>query len=143
MSPPHINLCLFLLFLLFLQVGINSWTCLPPFVAAGAIAALEGSDEDTKAMRGEFQARRDLVFDRLNAIEGVCAIVVCVCCVCVVVVVVCLCVLLWVAEGSTPCILTCVVPLLLLPSCHHLVFARLNTIEHHRTPLHHPTPSNT
>ena len=53
------------------QVGINSWTCLPPFVAAGAIAALEGSDNDTRAMRGEFQARRDLVFARLNAIEGI------------------------------------------------------------------------
>lgn len=38
------------------NLAINSWTCLPPFVAAGAVAALSGSSAATAAMRDEFQA---------------------------------------------------------------------------------------
>lgn len=53
------------------NVAINSWTCLPPFVAAGAMAALGGPDGPSDAMRSEYCARRDLLFKRLNAIPGV------------------------------------------------------------------------
>jgi len=53
------------------NLAINSWTCLPPFVSAGGIAALEGSDEDTVSMREEFQARRDIVYEALNNIPGI------------------------------------------------------------------------
>ena len=53
------------------NLAINSWTCLPPFVTAGAIEALRGDDGPTDAMRAEFRARCDIVFDRLNAIPGV------------------------------------------------------------------------
>eukprot|EP00929_Paragymnodinium_shiwhaense_P108838 TRINITY_DN75184_c0_g1_i1.p1 TRINITY_DN75184_c0_g1~~TRINITY_DN75184_c0_g1_i1.p1 ORF type:complete len:442 (+),score=88.75 TRINITY_DN75184_c0_g1_i1:78-1403(+) len=53
------------------NIGINSWTCLPPFVGAGAIAALKGPQGPTHAMRDEFKARRDLVFNRLNEIPGI------------------------------------------------------------------------
>lgn len=50
---------------------INSWTCLPPFVEVGAIAALDGTEEPTENMRSEFKARRDLLFERLNGIPGI------------------------------------------------------------------------
>lgn len=53
------------------NIGINSWTCLPPFVSAGAFAALQGPTDVTEGMREEFRARRDLVFERLNKITGV------------------------------------------------------------------------
>merc|ERR1719446_1306673 len=53
------------------NVCINTFSCLPPFVSAGAIAAVEGSMEPTEKMKAEFMARRDIVFDRLNAIPGV------------------------------------------------------------------------
>jgi len=57
------------------NIAINSFTCLPPFVAAGAIAALEGPDATTDAMRHEYAARRDLLFDRLNTVPGICVAV--------------------------------------------------------------------
>lgn len=53
------------------NLAINSWTCLPPFVAAGAMAALDGPDGPSEAMRDEFCARRDLVFARLNKVPGI------------------------------------------------------------------------
>ena len=53
------------------NLAINSWTCLPPFVSAGGIAALDGPDADTAAMRAEFQARRDIVYEALNQIPGI------------------------------------------------------------------------
>ena len=53
------------------NLAINSWTCLPPFVSAGAIAALNGSDEETNRMKAEFEARRDIVYEALNDIPGI------------------------------------------------------------------------
>merc|ERR1712216_181155 len=53
------------------NVCINTFSCLPPFVSAGALAAVTGSTEPTDKMRAEFMARRDIVFDRLNAIPGI------------------------------------------------------------------------
>jgi aspartate/methionine/tyrosine aminotransferase len=53
------------------NVCINTFSCLPPFVSAGAMAAVEGSAEPTEKMKAEFMARRDIVFDRLNEIPGV------------------------------------------------------------------------
>eukprot|EP00933_Yihiella_yeosuensis_P062798 TRINITY_DN65799_c0_g1_i1.p1 TRINITY_DN65799_c0_g1~~TRINITY_DN65799_c0_g1_i1.p1 ORF type:complete len:410 (+),score=71.24 TRINITY_DN65799_c0_g1_i1:61-1290(+) len=53
------------------NIAINSWTCLPPFVAVGAEAALTGPEEESDSMIREFQARRDLVFERLNKIPGI------------------------------------------------------------------------
>mmetsp|Transcript_53359 Transcript_53359/g.98671 ORF Transcript_53359/g.98671 Transcript_53359/m.98671 type:complete len:193 (+) Transcript_53359:600-1178(+) len=53
------------------NLAIASWTCIPPFVAAGAMAALNGSADDTDSMRLELQARRDLLFERLNAVPGI------------------------------------------------------------------------
>jgi aspartate/methionine/tyrosine aminotransferase len=53
------------------NVCINTFSCLPPFVSAGAKAAVEGTMEPTAKMRAEFMARRDIVYDRLNAIPGV------------------------------------------------------------------------
>jgi len=53
------------------NVCINTFSCLPPFVSAGAQAAVEGPTGPTEAMKDEFRARRDLLFDRLNAIPGI------------------------------------------------------------------------
>mmetsp|Transcript_13637 Transcript_13637/g.31012 ORF Transcript_13637/g.31012 Transcript_13637/m.31012 type:complete len:436 (+) Transcript_13637:104-1411(+) len=53
------------------NLAIASWTCIPPFIAAGALAALSGSSEATDSMRSELQARRDLLFERLNAVPGI------------------------------------------------------------------------
>ena len=53
------------------NLTINSYTCLPPFIGAGAVAALTGPDTATSMMRTEYMARRDLVFDRLNRIPGI------------------------------------------------------------------------
>ena len=52
------------------NLAINSFTCLPPFVSAGAVAALNGPMDATEAMRREFQARRDLVHQKLTQILG-------------------------------------------------------------------------
>lgn len=53
------------------NVCINTFSCLPPFVSAGAAAAVEGPSEPTEKMRDEFCARRDIVYDRLNSIPGI------------------------------------------------------------------------
>ncbi|GMU66125.1 MAG: aspartate aminotransferase [Acidobacteriota bacterium] len=41
------------------------------FAMVGALAALEGAESDVRAMIAEYEARRDLLVDRLNSIAGV------------------------------------------------------------------------
>ena len=50
---------------------INSVSCTNAFAQAGAIAALTGPQDEPNAFREEFIARRSLIVDGLNAIEGV------------------------------------------------------------------------
>lgn len=50
---------------------INGHTCVPLFVQDAGKAALHGSQDCVAAMRAEYQARRDLVIENLNAIPGV------------------------------------------------------------------------
>ncbi len=50
---------------------INSVSCTNAFAQAGAIAALTGPQDAAAAMRAEFTARRSLIVDGLNAIDGV------------------------------------------------------------------------
>lgn len=50
---------------------INSVSCTNAFAQAGAIAALTGPQGAADAMRAEFIARRSLIVDGLNAINGV------------------------------------------------------------------------
>jgi aspartate aminotransferase len=50
---------------------INSVSCVPEFVQRAGIAALNGPWDDVAQMREEYRQRRDLVVDRLNAIDGV------------------------------------------------------------------------
>ncbi|MDQ3880125.1 MAG: pyridoxal phosphate-dependent aminotransferase [Chloroflexota bacterium] len=57
--------------LAFSRLVINSVSCTSAFSQAGAVAALTGPQDDADAMREEFRARRQLVVDRLNRIEGV------------------------------------------------------------------------
>ena len=50
---------------------INTISCAPTFVQAGAVEALTGPQDAVEAMVAEFRARRDLIVDGLNAIPGV------------------------------------------------------------------------
>jgi aspartate aminotransferase len=50
---------------------VNSTSCVPPFVQRAGIAALTGPQDDVAAMVAEFEARRDLVVEGLNALPGV------------------------------------------------------------------------
>jgi aspartate aminotransferase len=50
---------------------INSVSCTNAFAQAGAVAALTGPQDEADAMREEFLARRRLIVEGLNAIEGV------------------------------------------------------------------------
>jgi aspartate/methionine/tyrosine aminotransferase len=50
---------------------INTVSCVPPFVQAGAVAALRGPQDAVDAMVAEFRARRDLVVDGLGEIPGI------------------------------------------------------------------------
>lgn len=50
---------------------INSVSCTNAFAQAGAIAALTGPQDEPQAFRDEFIARRSLIIEGLNAIEGV------------------------------------------------------------------------
>jgi aspartate/methionine/tyrosine aminotransferase len=50
---------------------VNSVSCVPEFVQAGGIAALEGPWDAVVEMREEYRQRRDLVVERLNGIDGV------------------------------------------------------------------------
>jgi aspartate/methionine/tyrosine aminotransferase len=50
---------------------INTISCAPTFVQAGAVEAIRGPQAAVDAMVAEFRARRDLVVDGLNAIPGI------------------------------------------------------------------------
>jgi aspartate/methionine/tyrosine aminotransferase len=50
---------------------INTISCAPTFVQAGAVEALRGPQGPIAAMVAEFKARRDLIVDGLKAIPGV------------------------------------------------------------------------
>jgi len=54
-----------------LRVQQHTLTCLPPFIQAGALAALKGPQEPLNEMRAAFRKRRDIVVKRLNEIDGV------------------------------------------------------------------------
>ena len=59
--------------MVFRQFNINIISCTPPFIQAAGKQALDGEENRTivAAMGAEFQKRRDVVVDALNAIEGV------------------------------------------------------------------------
>jgi aspartate/methionine/tyrosine aminotransferase len=50
---------------------VNSTSCVPPFVQTAGIAALDGSQDEPRAMVEEFRARRDLLIAGLNSLPGV------------------------------------------------------------------------
>src|SRR6266540_1712790 len=50
---------------------VNSTSCVPPFVQHAGVAALTGPQDDVAAMVAEFEARRDLIVEGLNALPGV------------------------------------------------------------------------
>jgi aspartate/methionine/tyrosine aminotransferase len=53
------------------ELVINTISCAPTFAQAGAIAALTGPQDDVEAMVVEFKARRDLIVEGLNEINGI------------------------------------------------------------------------
>ena len=53
------------------RLVINSVSCTNAFAQAGAIAALTGPQDEADTMRREFIARRSLIVDGLNGIDGV------------------------------------------------------------------------
>ena len=53
------------------QLIINTVSGAPTFAQVGGVAALTGPQDDVDAMVAEFDARRDLVVDGLNAISGI------------------------------------------------------------------------
>jgi aspartate aminotransferase len=53
------------------ELVINTISCAPTFAQVGAVQALEGPQDDVEAMVVEFKARRDLVVNGLNEIEGI------------------------------------------------------------------------
>jgi len=55
-----------------INIGINSWTCIPQFIQEGAIEAFRGTEprEFILQIRKEFKERRDLIVTRLNQIPG-------------------------------------------------------------------------
>jgi aspartate aminotransferase len=55
----------------FSRLVINSVSCTNAFAQAGAVEALIGPQDEADAMRAEFLARRGLIVDGLNAIDGV------------------------------------------------------------------------
>ena len=50
---------------------VNSTSCVPPFVQLAGVAALEGSQDEPRAMMDEFRVRRDLIVRGLNELPGV------------------------------------------------------------------------
>jgi aspartate/methionine/tyrosine aminotransferase len=54
----------------FSRLVINSVSCTNAFAQFGAIEALTGPQDEAEAMRAEFIARRSLIIDGLNAIDG-------------------------------------------------------------------------
>ncbi|HEX7345861.1 MAG TPA: pyridoxal phosphate-dependent aminotransferase [Candidatus Limnocylindrales bacterium] len=53
------------------ELVINTISCAPTFAQVGAVAALTGPQDDVEAMVVEFKARRDLVVQGLNEINGI------------------------------------------------------------------------
>jgi aspartate aminotransferase len=58
---------------IFKQLNINIISCTPPFIQAAGKQALDGDEniEIVAAMGREFEKRRDVVVDALNAIDGI------------------------------------------------------------------------
>jgi aspartate aminotransferase len=54
----------------FVRLNVNSVSCVPPFVQAGGLAALQGDQGHVAAMREEYRARRDAVVAGLRAVPG-------------------------------------------------------------------------
>src|SRR5262245_8598838 len=50
---------------------VNSTSCVPPFVQLAGVAALNGPQDEPRAMVEEFRARRELVVAGLNELPGV------------------------------------------------------------------------
>ncbi len=50
---------------------VNSTSCVPPFVQHAGIAALEGPQDEARAMLEEFRLRRELIVSGLNDLPGV------------------------------------------------------------------------
>jgi aspartate/methionine/tyrosine aminotransferase len=53
------------------KLAINTISCAPTFNQLGAVAALRGPQDAVDAMVAEFRARRQLVVDGLDAIDGI------------------------------------------------------------------------
>lgn len=53
------------------ELVINTISCAPTFAQVGAVAALTGPQDDVEAMVVEFKARRDLIVQGLNEINGI------------------------------------------------------------------------
>jgi aspartate/methionine/tyrosine aminotransferase len=53
------------------ELVINTISCAPTFAQVGAVQALVGPQDDVDAMVVEFRARRDLVVEGLNEINGI------------------------------------------------------------------------
>jgi aspartate aminotransferase len=53
------------------ELVINTISCAPTFAQVGAVQALVGPQDDVEAMVVEFKARRDLIVNGLNEIEGI------------------------------------------------------------------------
>ncbi len=53
------------------ELIINTISCAPTFAQIGAVQALVGPQDDVDAMVVEFKARRDLVVNGLNEIDGI------------------------------------------------------------------------
>jgi aspartate/methionine/tyrosine aminotransferase len=53
------------------ELIINTISCAPTFAQVGAVQALVGPQDDVEAMVVEFKARRDLIVEGLNEIEGI------------------------------------------------------------------------
>ncbi|MBI4719681.1 MAG: aminotransferase class I/II-fold pyridoxal phosphate-dependent enzyme [Chitinivibrionia bacterium] len=59
--------------MVFRQLNINIISCTPPFIQAAGKQALDGAENTgiVAAMGREFQKRRDVVVDALNAVDGI------------------------------------------------------------------------
>ncbi len=59
--------------MVFRQFNINIISCTPPFIQEAGKQALDGEEnrQIVAAMRAEFEKRRDVVVDALNAVDGV------------------------------------------------------------------------
>ena len=56
------------------KLGVNAWSCVNAPTQYAGIAALEGPQDAVDHMRREFDKRRKLVTDGLNALQGVSAV---------------------------------------------------------------------